>query len=80
MAGRECSYDGQSYKISYEIVNPAAARTILLLHGWGSNREIMKQAFGGTLGTFRHIYVDMPGFGKSPNERFLTTDDYAGII
>ena len=38
----------------------------------GSNKEIMKQAFGKTLPHYKHIYLDMPGFGKSNNEMILT--------
>ena len=73
--------DGKAvFDISYDIVNPAEKKTILFLHGWGSNKEIMKQAFGNTLRDFRHIYIDMPGFGKTPNDTFLTTEDYARII
>lgn len=40
----------------------------------------MKQAFEKFLPNFRHIYVDMPGFGKSSNEYTLTTKDYANIM
>ena len=52
----------------------------MILHGWGSNKEIMKQAFGKLLPEYRHIYLDMPGFGKSSNEMILTTEDYAHIV
>ena len=80
MAIRRCEYRGDIFSISYDILNPKESRTILFLHGWGSNKEIMKQAFSNTLKGYRHIYIDMPGFGASENSRFLTTDDYAEII
>ena len=40
----------------------------------------MKQAFSSHLKEFKHIYIDMPGFGKSLNNYNLTTKDYANII
>ena len=40
----------------------------------------MKQAFGKELSGYKHIYMDMPGFGKSSNEMILTTEDYAKIV
>ena len=80
MASKVCSYGSGSFTISYELVNPALEQSILILHGWGSNKEIMKQAFAKTLPEYKHIYVDMPGFGKSNNDTILTTADYAEIM
>ncbi len=40
----------------------------------------MKQAFFKTLPTFRHIYIDMPGFGGSNCDISLETTDYAAIM
>jgi pimeloyl-ACP methyl ester carboxylesterase len=80
MATRVIGYKERDFSLSYEMVNPSAEPTILILHGWGSNKEIMKQAFGKHFASFRHLYVDMPGFGRSDNEMILTTEDYAQII
>ena len=80
MAGRTVVYQGTPFELSYELLHPSAERTILWLHGWGSNKELMKQAFGRLLPDWRHCYLDLPGFGKSPNDRFLTTEDYAAIV
>ncbi len=80
MALKEIEYKEQKFKLSYEIVNPSAKESILILHGWGSKKEIMKQAFGKELKEYRHIYLDMPGFGASSNEMILTTRDYAKIV
>ncbi len=79
MAQRRVKDIKGSFDISYDIINPTAKKSILFLHGWGSNKDIMRQAFGNTMSDFRHIYMDMPGFGKSPNNIFLTTQDYARI-
>ena len=80
MAIKEINYKEQKFKLSYEMVNPTAKESIVVLHGWGSNKEIMKQAFGKELKEYKHIYLDMPGFGASANEMILTTKDYGKIV
>lgn len=80
MASKEIIYKDNSFQLSYELVNPTQKSVLLVLHGWGSNKEIMKQAFSKTLPEYKHIYLDMPGFGKSNNEMILTTEDYAHIV
>ncbi len=80
MASKEIKYQNSTFKLAYEIVNPTKEKILIILHGWGSNKEIMKQAFASTLLEYRHIYLDMPGFGKSTNDMVLTTDDYANIV
>ncbi|MEF3192569.1 MAG: alpha/beta hydrolase [Campylobacterales bacterium] len=80
MAKRTVTYQGVNYDLSYEIINPSASKTILFLHGWGSNKEVMKVAFAKHFKTYRHLYLDMPGFGESRGEAILTTADYAAII
>jgi len=81
MALKEIDYKNKTFKLSYEIVNPSEKEVLLVLHGWGSNKEIMKQAFGKTLQEYKHLYVDMVGFGKSSVPQIvLTSQDYANII
>ena len=80
MAVKEIKYGGKIYRISYETVNPARKDVALFLHGWGANKEIMKKAFGTYFKDFRHVYVDMPGFGASSMHGALATKDYAKII
>ena len=80
MAVRSVEYQSKTFEIAYDIINPNLKETIVFLHGWGSNKEIMKQAFDKTLKNFKHIYLDMPGFGKTPNNTSLTTQDYANIV
>lgn len=79
MASKEINYKEQNFKLSYELLNNSNEKVLLVLHGWGSSKEIMKQAFGKLLPEYKHIYLDMPGFGKSTNEMILTTEDYANI-
>jgi len=80
LALKSVSIDNKTYDISYEIVNPSCKKDIVFLHGWGSNKDIMKNVFSPYLNDFRHIYIDMPGFGKSSNEYELKTQDYTKII
>jgi len=80
MAIKEINYNDRTFKLSYEMINPSKEETILILHGWGSNKEIMKQAFAKEFADYRHIYLDMPGFGGSSNETILTTKDYGEIV
>ena len=80
MASREIEYKGQLFDIAYELLNPSQKKTLLILHGWGSNKEIMRQAFGKHLQEYKHIYIDMPGFGKSSNPIVLETEDYAHVL
>ena len=80
MATKNIDYFGKDFSINYEIVNNDKKDVIVFLHGWGSNKEIMKQGFGKELKNMKHIYIDMPGFGKSSNDYVLTTIDYAHIM
>ena len=80
MAKKIIAYKGKEFEISYEILNPNQKKTIAFLHGWGSNKEVMKCGFSQILGEMRHLYIDLPGFGKSFNDHFITTHDYANIL
>jgi len=80
MATKKIDYFGKNFAVNYEIVNNDKKEIIVFLHGWGSNKEVMKKSFGKELKGFKHIYIDMPGFGKSDNNYVLTTIDYAHIM
>lgn len=80
MAVKTVQYKQHTFSISYEILNPAAHYDIIFLHGWGSHKNLMKHAFAGHLPQFRHIYIDMPGFGNSTCSMALATEDYATIL
>ena len=81
MAIKNIPYQTKNFEIHYEIINPSKNdKTIVFLHGWGSNKEVMKSGFSRVLKDFRHIYIDMPGFGRSANETVLTTQEYGEIM
>ena len=83
MASAQISYNHNTFNISYvlqnlHITNPRGV--LVFLHGWGSNKELMKLAFGESFRDYVHLYIDLPGFGASPNTHILYTHDYAKII
>lgn len=83
MASAQISYNHNTFSISYvlqnlHITNPRGV--LVFLHGWGSNKELMKLAFGESFRDYVHLYIDLPGFGASPNTHILHTHDYAKII
>ena len=80
MAQKQISYNNNFYDISYILKNINEKNVIVFLHGWGSNKEIMQQAFGKHFKHFKHLYIDMPGFGKSNVATSLKTQDYANLI
>ena len=80
MASKDIEYGGKIYSLNYEILNINRSESIVFLHGWGANKEIMKKAFGGHFSEFKHIYIDMPGFGASNMHAPLHTKDYCEIV
>lgn len=80
MAIKSIQYNQHTLDISYEILNPQATVDLIVLHGWGSNKNLMKKSFSPYMDSFRHIYIDLPGFGASTCNLTLTTTDYAKII
>ncbi|MCW8837241.1 MAG: alpha/beta hydrolase [Thiovulaceae bacterium] len=80
MAIKSIQYKQHTIDISYEIVNPEAKVDMIVLHGWGSNKALMKKSFAKYMDRFRHIYIDLPGFGGSTCNQVLQTNDYARIV
>jgi len=80
MAVKSIQYKQHTFNLSYEIVNPQAKVDLIVLHGWGSNKNLMKQQFSPFMSAFRHIYIDLPGFGNSTCNMALTTADVATIV
>jgi len=80
VAVKTVQYKQHTFSISYEILNPSSHIDMIFLHGWGSHKNLMKHAFSAHLKQFRHIYIDMPGFGNSTCNMTLTTEDYATIL
>lgn len=80
MAVKSIQFNQHTLDVSYEILNPEAKVDLIILHGWGSNKNLMKKAFSPFMDGFRHIYIDLPGFGNSTCNLALHTKDYARIV
>jgi len=80
MAVRKIIFEKKEFSISYDILNPNAKNSIVFLHGWGAKKEVMQMAFKDRLKSFRHIYIDLMGFGKSSNTHVLDTKTYSEVI
>ncbi len=80
MAQKSIHYKEEVFDISYEILNPKQTTDCIILHGWGSNKNLMKQSFAPYMKDFRHIYIDLPGFGNSTAPIALDTYDVAAIV
>ena len=80
MARKLIKLDSLTFEIAYEIINKEAKKDLIIIHGWGANKELMKNAFSPYLKDYRHIYLDLPGFGKSSNDYILDVYKYKDII
>ncbi|MBZ7964269.1 alpha/beta fold hydrolase [Campylobacter sp. 2457A] len=80
MALTQIIYEENTYNLSYEIINQDQKKTLLILHGWGANKELMKQAFAKEFPDYCHLYLDLPGFGKSSIIKAFQSKDYVNII
>ncbi|TKX28796.1 2-hydroxy-6-oxohepta-2,4-dienoate hydrolase [Campylobacter sp. MIT 12-5580] len=80
MALCNLNFENTAYEISYELTNLKAQKSLLILHGWGANKELMKQAFNPVLSEYKCLYLDLAGFGKSNSPISLDTKGYARLI
>ncbi len=80
MAKKTIFYQENHFEIAYDYIDNKASENIVFLHGWGSNKEIMQIAFKAHFRNFNHFYIDLPGFGRSFNDKPLFTKDYAKIL
>ncbi len=80
MATKSIQHMQHTFDISYEILNPEAKVDLIILHGWGSSKSIMKNVFSPFMDSFRHIYIDLPGFGKSTCPVALKTSDVSRLV
>jgi pimeloyl-ACP methyl ester carboxylesterase len=55
-------------------------KTIIFIHGLGSNKDPMTKFFKEYLDTYRCIFIDLPAHNKLPSFEFLKLDDFATYI
>jgi pimeloyl-ACP methyl ester carboxylesterase len=67
--------------INYVRYGLPSSKTIVLLHGWGQNIEMMKPIGDNLKKTNDIIILDLPGYGKSSEPNYAyTVFDYADLI
>lgn len=52
---------------NYEVINPTAKSTVLILHGWGSNSSYWLPLAKLLSPKYRYYLLDLPGFGGTRN-------------
>jgi len=80
LAKKEIDIFDNSFSLSYEKFSGSRQKKALILHGWGSNKELMKNAFEPHLSFLERVYIDLPGFGSSSNDMVLDSRMYALIV
>lgn len=80
MALRRIHLEDRTFEISYSIIDNKQDSWLLVLHGWGANKELMEGAFSKYFKGYNHLYIDLPGFGNSTNSYVLDTMGYAMIV
>jgi pimeloyl-ACP methyl ester carboxylesterase len=81
LARKEIVYKGESFSVAYDILNFSSEKTIIFLHGWGSNRALMKRVFSPHFSDYRQLYIDIIGFGDSGEPPFpLDSYSYRDIV
>ena len=65
-------------KVNYEYIDNEKNESIVFLHGWGQNIEMMKSLGKAFENDYNVLYIDLPGFGKSSEPNYSwTVYDYA---
>ena len=52
-------------KVNYEFIDNENNETLIFLHGWGQNIDLMKPLGNNFINSYNVLYIDLPGFGKS---------------
>lgn len=67
--------------LNYERYGNVKGKTIVLLHGWGQNIDMMKPIGDRFIKDFDIVIFDLPGFGKSSEpKKFFSCYDYVELI
>jgi len=67
--------------VNYILYGKKDKKTIVLLHGWGQNIEMMKMVGDPLSDRFQVLILDLPGYGKSSEPPFSwTVYDYVEML
>ena len=68
-------------KVNYKYVDNEFKKTLVFLHGWGQNIEMMEPLGNAFIKEYNVLYIDLPGFGKSSEPAYVwSVSDYANCI
>ena len=66
-----------SVNINYTIYGNSKKDTIILLHGWGQNIDMMRPLGNYLEDDYNILIIDLPGFGESSEPTYpWSLDDY----
>ena len=57
----------QIYGVKTTYITEGEGKDMILLHGWGQNKEMMQAIFDHYKDRYRVFAIDFPGFGESDN-------------
>ena len=67
--------------INYILYGNNKKDTIVLLHGWGQNIEMMQPIGDNFKDKFQILIIDLPGFGRSSEPKYpWSLDEYVEVI
>jgi len=67
--------------VNYIIYGKNSKKTIILLHGWGQNIDMMRPIGDEFQNDFKILIIDLPGFGASDEPKTIwSLNDYAKAI
>lgn len=71
----------QKIKINYIFKNNNSSKTLIYLHGWGQNIEMMEPIAKPFMNTENILILDLPGFGESEEPKSVwSLKDYANML
>ena len=71
----------QDIHINYKYINNNSKKTLVYLHGWGQNIEMMEPIAKPFMSSENILILDLPGFGKSGEPKEVwSLEDYAVMV
>ena len=74
-------FEYQSIHIHYKFIDNNSDKSLIFLHGWGQNIEMMEPIAQAFIHDANLLLVDLPGFGKSEEPKEIwSLEDYANML
>ena len=74
-------YNYQDINIFYTYTNNNSSKTLIYLHGWGQNIQMMEPIAKPFMHEHNILIIDLPGFGKSEEPKTTwSLQDYATML